>query len=213
MSQPQPQPGRSPLAMIVLTLLEEAPMHAYRMQQLIRSRQKDAVVNVTSRNSIHQVLARLERDGLVVPVPDDTSSSRVVYRNTSAGREVLLSWLSETLARPRNEYPSFAAALSCLPLTTPTRLAALLGDRLRSLDTMLAEVQPEQVRAEYGLDRIFVIEDEYRRAMLTAERAWVAALIEELETDRLRWAQPERFAAPLTEAVSKSTGDAPSWRE
>ncbi|UOQ57883.1 PadR family transcriptional regulator [Leucobacter allii] len=186
----QPLPGRSPLAMIVLTLLEEAPMHAYRMQQLIRMREKDAVVNVASRNSIHQVLSRLERDGLVVAEPDDSARTRVVYRNTPAGREVLLGWLAETLARPRNEYPSFAAALSCLPLTTPDVLASLLRERLTALDALVAAVQPERTREAHGLARVFVIEDEYRRAMLAAERAWVAATVEELEDGRLSWAHP-----------------------
>lgn len=186
----QPHAGRSPLAMIVLTLLEEAPMHAYRMQQLIRMREKDSVVNVASRNSIHQVLARLERDGLVVPMPDDAARSRVVYRNTETGREVLLSWLSETLASPRNEYPAFAAALSCVPLVDPATLAGLLHERLAVLDSALAQVRPEQVREEYGLERVFVIEDEYRRAMLTAEHEWVAALVRDLETGRLSWERP-----------------------
>lgn len=186
----QARPGRSPLAMIVLTLLEEEPMHAYRMQQLIRAREKDAVVNVASRNSIHQVLARLERDGLVVPDDAGGSRSKVVYRNTQAGREALLSWLSETLARPRNEYPSFAAALSCLPLITPAQLVALLSDRLAALDSMLADIRPEQVRQEYGLARVFVIEDEYRRAMLVAERQWVAAIIDDLESGQLQWTRP-----------------------
>lgn len=191
----QPQPGRSPLAMIVLTLLEEAPMHAYRMQQLIRMREKDAVVNVSSRNSIHQVLARLERDGLIAPVPDDVSRARMVYRNTEAGREVLLSWLADTLARPRNEYPSFAAALSCLPLIPPTRLLELLGERLQALDSMLVTVQPERVRQEYKLERVFVIEDEYRRAMLTAEREWIAALMRDINAGELHWQSQDRRAA------------------
>ncbi len=34
------------LAMMVLALLVEEPMHAYRMQQLIREREKQDVVNV-----------------------------------------------------------------------------------------------------------------------------------------------------------------------
>lgn len=195
----QPQQGRSPLAMIVLTLLEEAPMHAYRMQQLIRIREKDAVVNVSSRNSIHQVLARLQRDGLIVPVPDDIPGTRVVYRNTDRGREVLLSWLTDTLARPRNEYPSFAAALSCFPLTTPRQLWELLQERLHDLDATLVKIQPERVRRDYGLERVFVLEDEYRRAMLLAERDWIAALIGDLEAGDLRWQRPEHLSAAETD--------------
>lgn len=207
----QLQPGRSPLAMIVLTLLEEAPMHVYRMQQLLRMREKDTVVNVSSRNSIHQVVARLERDGLIVPVPDDAPRSRMVYQNTSTGREVLLSWLSETLARPRNEYPSFAAALACLPLTTPARLALLLGERIDALASMLAEVQPEKVRQDYELERVFVIEDEYRRAMLTAERDWVASIIRDLEADELLWERPRQLPAIRQERPRVASSEPTSW--
>ncbi|WP_432790498.1 PadR family transcriptional regulator [Brevibacterium sp. K11IcPPYGO002] len=195
----QPQPGRSPLAMIVLTLLEEAPMHAYRMQQLIRMREKDAVVNVSSRNSIHQVLTRLERDGLIVPAPDDAPRARVVYRSTEEGREVLLSWLADTLAHPRNEFPSFPAALSCLPLIAPARLVELLDERLGELDSALAALDPERVRREYGLERVYVIEDEYRRAVLAAEREWIAALVHDLETGQLHWRLPDRFPATPAE--------------
>lgn len=42
----------SPLALVVLAMLTEAPMHAYRIQQLIKLRGKDEVVNVKQRNSL-----------------------------------------------------------------------------------------------------------------------------------------------------------------
>jgi len=40
---------RSPLALAVLVLLHEAPMHPYRMQRLIKDRGKDQVINVGQR--------------------------------------------------------------------------------------------------------------------------------------------------------------------
>ena len=58
-------PRRSPLAMVVLGLLAEAPMHPYRMQQLIKERGKDTVVNVAQRNSVYQTIDRLLRAGLI----------------------------------------------------------------------------------------------------------------------------------------------------
>ena len=47
---------RSPLALAVLALLTEAPMHPYRMQQLIKSRGKDQVINVRQRGSLYQTI-------------------------------------------------------------------------------------------------------------------------------------------------------------
>lgn len=112
---------------------------------------------------------------------------------------MLLSWLADTLAHPRNEYPSFPAALSCLPLVAPARLAEILGERLHKLDSMPAAIDPERVRQEYGLERVFVIEDEYRRTVLTAEREWIAALVRDLETGRLHWQRPDRLSATPSE--------------
>ncbi|MEQ1840955.1 MAG: PadR family transcriptional regulator, partial [Verrucomicrobiales bacterium] len=46
---------RSPLALAVLTLLREAPMHPYQMQRLIKERGKDQVINVQQRASLTQM--------------------------------------------------------------------------------------------------------------------------------------------------------------
>jgi DNA-binding PadR family transcriptional regulator len=56
---------RSPLALAILALLYEEPMHPYRMQQLIKERAKDEVINVRLRASLYQTISRLLRDGLI----------------------------------------------------------------------------------------------------------------------------------------------------
>ena len=53
------EPRRSTLAMVLLALLTEAPMHPYRMQQMIKQRGQDQLVNVAQRNSVYQALDRL----------------------------------------------------------------------------------------------------------------------------------------------------------
>lgn len=47
-------PPSSPLALTVLALLSEMPMHPYRMQRLIEERGKDDVANVRRRSSLYQ---------------------------------------------------------------------------------------------------------------------------------------------------------------
>ena len=56
---------RSPMALAALAMLYEAPMHPYRMQQLIKERGKDEVINVSQRAGLYQTIRRLEREGLI----------------------------------------------------------------------------------------------------------------------------------------------------
>lgn len=53
---------KSPVALAILCFLIEEPMHPYRMQQLIKEREKDEVINVRHRASIYQTIERLHRD-------------------------------------------------------------------------------------------------------------------------------------------------------
>src|SRR5215831_20559513 len=101
--------------MAVLAHLAESPMHVYRVQQLIKERAKDTVINVTQRNSLYQTIARLVRDGLVRVLKtsrEENRPERVVYEITDAGRSTLDRWLEAMLRTPAREFPEFPAALS-----------------------------------------------------------------------------------------------------
>src|ERR1044071_786140 len=89
---------RSPLALAILALLYEAPMHPYRMQQLIKERGKDTVINVQQRTSIYQTIERLLRAGLIIVAEttrDERWPERTVYALTEEGRETLREWMHE----------------------------------------------------------------------------------------------------------------------
>jgi DNA-binding PadR family transcriptional regulator len=60
-----PARPRSPLWMVVLAFVSEAPMHPYRIQTLIKERGKDQIANVAQRNSVYQTIAALRRAGLI----------------------------------------------------------------------------------------------------------------------------------------------------
>src|SRR4029453_9717067 len=111
-------PQRSPLALLVLWQLIEAPMHVYRMHRLFLERGKDRVVNNNSRASLYQTIERLIRLGLVGgaetglgwvgvvnTVGGKTHRDRVVYGITDTGREVARDWLRETLRSTGGEFP------------------------------------------------------------------------------------------------------------
>jgi hypothetical protein len=63
-------------------------------------------------------------------------------------------------------------------------VSSLLDRRVAALEEKLAGVVGQ---APPGLPRLFLIEDEYRAAMLRAELAWLRALIADLESGRLTW--------------------------
>jgi DNA-binding PadR family transcriptional regulator len=177
---------RSPLAVLVLALLQEKPMHPYRMQQVIKERAQDELVNVAQRNSVYQTLDRLLRDGLVHATGtsrDTGRPERTVYEITPSGSALLVEWLTTMLATPAREFPEFPVALALMPLFEPGQVAELLTRRIAALEQRRADrrVPPP------GLARLFLIEDEYRTAVERAELAWLHALLDDLRAGRLTW--------------------------
>jgi DNA-binding PadR family transcriptional regulator len=182
---------RSPLALVVLAMLAERPMHAYALWQLMRERQKTAIVNVSQRNSLYQVIDRLERDGLVTPQATERAVNRperVVYAITAEGRTAAEGWVRELLAAPKAEYPSFPVALSLAMMLAPEGVASALEARLAALgrgrDGLVASL--ESARG-MGLPELFVLDDDYRLAVLDAEIAWVGALRARVVAGELHW--------------------------
>jgi DNA-binding PadR family transcriptional regulator len=187
-------PQRSGLALAVLALAAEAPMHPYRMQQLIRERGKDQVVNVGQRSQLYKTIDRLVRDGLLVAQGTEreaTRPERTVYAATDAGRELAVTWTLDMLTAPRHEFAEFTAALAYLPLLEPDvaadALTLRLSDRRGELDRLRHEL--EWVAAE--LPRIVLIENEYAIAHLETDVAWIAKVLEDLRTGALTWTYDE----------------------
>ena len=181
----------SPLAVAVLALLSEAPMHVYRMQSMIRRRGKDSVVNVAQRNSIYQTIARLLRANLVrvrQTLQDEGRPERVVYEITEDGNSTLTVWLRQMLAIPKEEYPEFPAGLAHLPLLSRLDALRQLEKRVVALEGRLSEGQATMRRfLTLGLPRLFLIEDEYRHTVINAELGWVKALVDDLRSGALEW--------------------------
>ncbi|HWE60984.1 MAG TPA: PadR family transcriptional regulator [Chloroflexota bacterium] len=192
----------SPLALALLALLYEAPMHPYRMQQLIKERGKDQVINVQQRASIYQTIERLQRAGLIAVAEtrrDERWPERTVYRLTEEGRAILQRWMREMLSTPAREFPEFPAALSFLALFTPDEALEQLEARIARLESDLARTEAELSGLAPVLLRIFLIEGEYLHAMLRAELAWVRAVADDLRAGRLTWSEEglRAFASSL----------------
>jgi DNA-binding PadR family transcriptional regulator len=182
---------RSALGLIVLWLLVGEPMHVYRMQKLIEAYGKDRVVNVRSRASLYQTIERLMRLGLVEvreTVRTEGYPDRIVYAITETGREAAEEWLREMLRTTGGEFPEFVAAVSMLFGLPPEDAQQQLELRAEKLAADLAETE-SQLGGHPELPRLFLLEEEYRRAVLAAELAWVRAVVEDLSEGRLTWSE------------------------
>jgi DNA-binding PadR family transcriptional regulator len=182
----------SPIALAVLALLYEGPMHPYRMQQLIKERGKDEVINVRQRASLYQTIDRLLRGRLIAvreTARGEKRPERTIYELTEAGREAMLLWMREMLATPAREFPDFPAALAYLPMLTPEDARAQLDRRAHTLRGELDRIDAEIDRATGVVPRLFLVEMEYLRTMLQTELAWVRALVDDLDAGHLTWSE------------------------
>ncbi|MFF2552483.1 PadR family transcriptional regulator [Nocardia sp. NPDC058058] len=186
-----PQFKRSPLALALLGILHMEPMHPYAIQRRIKEWGKDKVVNVGQRAGLYKTIARLQEAGLVTVREtgrDQQYPERTVYEITDAGREAFMTWLTEMVALPRNEFPEFPAALSFLMLMGPERARAELSNRAAAVRTRIAEIDSDAAQsAQFGLPRIVTLEDEYQRAVAAAELRWLEGVIADLAAGTLTW--------------------------
>jgi DNA-binding PadR family transcriptional regulator len=198
---------RSPLALAILVLLYEAPMHPYGMRQQIKRRGEDEIVNVSQPNSLYQTIARLERSGLIVVASKDQEKrqpERTTYELTSAGRLAMIEWTRELLSTPSREFPEFPAAISVLPILTPKDASKQLELRSGALEAELTRLH-ERLTAMAFVPRLFRLEVEYLHAQVTAELRWVSALIDDLRTGSLTWNKASVRKA-IKELVQKECG-------
>jgi DNA-binding PadR family transcriptional regulator len=184
-------PQRSALGLIVLYQLFQGPQHAYAMQRLFEQTGKDRVVNVRARASLYQTIERLMRHGLVEvaeTVRSESHPDRVLYAITDAGRETAREWLRQMLSTTGGEYPEFIAAVSMLFGLEPDDARGQLELRAERIAAELAEAE-SQLESNPGLPRLFLLEEEYRRAILSAELSWIRGLIADLRGGRLTWSE------------------------
>ncbi|MEV0802981.1 PadR family transcriptional regulator [Kribbella sp. NPDC050281] len=183
---------RSPLALAILGLLENGPLHPYGIQRLIKQWGKDQVVNVGQRTSLYRMIVRLEDAGLITAGAterDERYPERTVYHLTEDGRTACREWLAEILTTPRNEFPEFPAGLSFVMLVPPETAGELLAQRRDHLTKHVAELDAELTLEVEGapIPRFALLETEYQRAVTLAEAEWIDGILEDLRSGSLTW--------------------------
>jgi DNA-binding PadR family transcriptional regulator len=179
------------LALAIMGLLLEQPMHPHAMAATLRERKLDLAFKLTT-GSLYDTVRTLARDGWIETANTEQVGSRparTVYRHTPEGRHQFTEWLDELIREPLQEYPRFLSAVSYLGALGPQRAAEALREREAALRDRLAEGEAahRQAREEHKAPRLFVIEVEYAQAMAQAELDWVRGVADEIEHGTLEW--------------------------
>ncbi|MEA5455566.1 PadR family transcriptional regulator [Sinomonas sp. JGH33] len=172
----------NPLALAVLACVWERPMYPYEITTTLRERGKQDSIRLNF-GSLYAVIRSLESHGFVRAARTEREGNRperIVYEITQAGMTEALDWMRDLISRPVKEYPDFEAGLSLLPMLSPDEAKACLAQRLERLDAEITARSEMEQTGERGLPELFLIESSYRRAMLEAERAFVASLLERI---------------------------------
>ncbi len=183
-----PRNRSNPLALAVLISLYERPMHPYEVATTLRQRNNHESVRL-NYGSLYAVVESLERRGLIVPketVRDGRLPERTVYALTDAGRVETHDWLTDLVATPVKDYPSFEAALSFLPALPPDHVVVLLHERAQRLEFEITQHEAARELVEkQGLPRLFWVESEFRALLLEAELVYVRRLAQDIESGSL----------------------------
>ena len=210
----------NPLALAVLALLFERPMHPYEMATTLKQRHKDESIKIRY-GSLYTVIELLLKRGYVAARETSREGrrpERTVYVLTPSGYDELQAWMQDLLRDPVNEYPQFAAGLSLLPVLPPEEAVSLLQQRaLRlsgeatRLETQLAELVQQQVPVPAEqlppqlvgrkFPPLFVVEAEFALALIKAELAFVQDLVRRITEEG--WGPVELWRELQAEGASR----------
>jgi DNA-binding PadR family transcriptional regulator len=198
----------NPLALAVLAMLVERSTHPYDMGRTMRERGKEESIKL-NYGSLYTVLEQLLRAGFVAKrrkLRETARPERTIYEITEAGRVELHDWMAELVSTPVKEFRDFEAALALLGVLAPEEAVRLLALRLERLQVRIQE-QRAQIDGLVagGLHPFFLIENEYRLTLETAERDFVEQLLRTLDDEQLQelWRSFHRQSAEEREKGRK----------
>jgi DNA-binding PadR family transcriptional regulator len=184
------------LALAVLSLLNEKPMHPYEIGVTMKQRGMSDTIKLNT-GSLYAVIDHLINNGLiqhVETVKEGRHPERTIYRPTTMGRDEFFDWLRSLLRIPAKEYPQFAAGLSFLGHLSPKEACDLLRERRIALSGRIEQTRSSlDSTLQMGIHRLFVIETDYDLALLEAELNWLNRLILNIEDGPLTERKGEQW--------------------
>src|SRR6516164_1207153 len=178
------------LGLAVLSYLTERPMHPYELNRLLKDRDAARTFKL-SYGALYGVVRQLAQAGLIRASGTGQRGrlpQHTVYELTDAGRAEMHAWLAELISQPRHEYPAFAAALSLVVVLPPGEVADLLRARLERVASAAAEIRGQRdATVATGVPPLFLIEDDYRIALLDAEASFITTFLAKIEDPENGW--------------------------
>jgi DNA-binding PadR family transcriptional regulator len=219
---------QNPLALAVLALLFERPMHPYEMATTLKERHKEESIKLRY-GSLYTVIDMLLARGFIAARETSREGKRperTVYTLTSAGLDGLRDWMRDLLRHPAKEFIQFEAALSLMAVLPPAEAVKLLRDRALHLsgtvwqmEGQLAELAQQDFGAmivgqtlpvplaDQKFPPLFVVESEFRLAMVKAELAFVNELVRRITEDGWGpvdlWRDIQKACASQHEAIEE----------
>lgn len=178
------------LALAVLSYLTQRPMHPYELSRSLRDNGDARSIKFT-HGSLYMVVGQLTRAGFIAEQETSREGQRperTVYALTDAGRAELHEWMRELVAEPQHEYPQFVAALSLIAALPPDEVVGLLRhrlDRLAEQRTGIRTLVDDTLAT--GVPQLFLLEEEYRLALLDAESQFVEGLVAQITDPDTAW--------------------------
>jgi DNA-binding PadR family transcriptional regulator len=176
----------NPLALAILVLLYERPMHPYEMAATLRERHKESSIRL-NYGALYAVIEQLLRENFIAVrevLKEGRYPAKTVYELRSLGESELIDWMRELVSSPAKEFPMFEAALSLLPVLPPEEVIELLEIRIGLLEKTIEEIDEEERKCRaMKLPRLFSLESEYYRAITDAEYEFSKDLLDDLKRD------------------------------
>ena len=180
----------SPLAMMVMGLLAERPMHPYEIAMQMRHRHMDESISLNYGTLYHCVSALLKRAAIEPEgiEREGRRPERTVYRLTERGREEFLTEVQQLISQPVREVTRFGAGLCLAVHLEASSFASMLRQRAGRLDS---EASALEIRLrslwDAGLARAWLLDHERDLAARREEAHWARQIAGELEAGSLAW--------------------------
>ncbi|QWF79352.1 PadR family transcriptional regulator [Amycolatopsis sp. CA-230715] len=188
-------PKLTPLALAVLELLHEKPLHPYEMAQLMRDRCVDNRVNIKP-GSLYHTVDRLLGNGYIRVVDtqrDGRRPERTVYGMTDEGRAAFVARAVAILGTVADERPEYTSGLAVIDDLDPGVVVEQLINRAMKLRATIAgfRVYEKQLQDE-EVPEIYWVDWRFTAARTEFELAWTEKLIDDIKSGRLEWQHADR---------------------
>ena len=171
------------LELAILGLLKQQPMHGYQL-----SRELGGSLGGfwrVSYGSLYPTLRRLERDGLVSPVPGESAGGRrkTVFGITERGERAFLELLQETPNDSSTEDTRFRVRLAFFRYLPPETRIRLLERRRTYLTERLQTIDDSLRTTREGDDDYTLSLMEHGRSATRSDIEWLNGLIQNERTN------------------------------